>query len=78
MNLLKFFWGKWRKLARKAGNFQGLVIFTAFYFVLLWTVGIFIAFFTDPLNIKSNKKLKSNFSAWIHPEEDLTQAQKPY
>lgn len=78
MNLLKFIWGKWKRFARKAGNFQGLVIFTAFYFVLLWIVGVFTAFFSDPLNIKKNKSLKSNFSVWTHPEENIEQAQKPY
>ena len=77
MNLFKFAWKKWRQFARKAGNFQGLVIFTAFYFVLLWIVGLPLALFSDPLRMK-NKKLKSNFSTWQHPEEDLTQAQKPY
>jgi len=78
MNLLNFLWGKWRKFAKKAGNFQGLVIFTVFYYVLLWTVGLPFALFSDPLRLKKSKTLKSNFSLWEHPEEDLVQAQKPY
>lgn len=78
MNLLKFLWGKWRKLARKAGNFQGLVIFTLFYYVLLWIIGLPFALFSDPLRLKNNKKRKSNFSVWEHPTENLVQAQKPY
>jgi len=69
-------WKRWKKIARVIGNFEALIIFTIFYYLILWTVGIFIAAFSDPLSIK--KKLKSNFVPWNYPEENLSQAQKPY
>jgi hypothetical protein len=76
MNSVKRGWGKWKKIARVVGNFQALVIFTVFYYLIFWIVGIFISAFSDPLNIK--KKTKSNFSSWTYPDEDLNQAFKPY
>ena len=77
MRIIKALWRKWRKLAIRAGNFQALIIFKLFYFVILWTVGIFITLFSDPLRLKKTK-LKTNFVPWDHPEETLEQARKSY
>jgi hypothetical protein len=76
MRSLKTAWTKWKKVARVVGNFQALIIFTIFYYIILWIAGIPSALFSDNLNIK--KKLKSNFSSWDYPDEDLNQALKPY
>lgn len=78
MRILKSVWGKWQKIAKKIGHFQALIIFSVFYFLVLWIVGIFISFLTDPLNIKKNKLNKSNFIPWLHEEDNLKSAQKPY
>lgn len=77
MNYLKTAWKVWKKFGRILGNFQGLIIFTVFYFLILWIVGITTSLFSDPLRIKKNNQ-KSGFSAWDHPEETLLTAQNPY
>lgn len=77
MDLFKKGWNKWLKLAHKIGNFQAQVIFTIFYFTILFPVGISIRFFSDPLNTK-NRSRHSNFTSWKHTEENLQMAQRPY
>lgn len=77
MRIIKILWVKWRKFGKKAGNFQALVLFTIFYFIILWMIGIAVAFFSDPLNIKKSKK-KSNFSLWPHQQKTIEEAQKAY
>jgi len=83
MNLVKFFWRsltwlwrKWLSVARVIGNFQGQVILTLFYLILLLPVGIAFRVFADPLNL--HKKLKTNFENWQHLKENLEQARKQY
>lgn len=77
MNLLNTLWKKWLRIAHAIGNFQAQVLFTIFYFLVLFPVGIKIRFSQDPLNLAGIKK-KSNFSPWMHPEESLKEARKPY
>ena len=76
MEPVKLFWRKWLVVARAIGNFQGQVILTIFYLVLLLPVGILFRIFADPL--KLHKKLRTNFEDWQHPKEDLDQARKQY
>ncbi|HVZ67610.1 MAG TPA: hypothetical protein VG917_05125 [Patescibacteria group bacterium] len=78
MNLLKKIWSTWLKVGKKIGNFQAQVLFTIFYFLVLFPVGLAIGIFSDSLNIKQKKKTKSNFDKWDHPEEDIYLANKPY
>ena len=77
MNLLVKLWKKWLKIARIIGNFQAQVLFTIFYFLILFPVGIKIRFSADPLNLKGIEK-KSSYNSWVHPEEDLKMSRKPY
>jgi len=77
MNLLKSFWKKWLKIAKVIGNFQAQVLFTIFYFLVLFPVGIGMRLFSDPLTLKKRKK-KTNFNDWEHPDEDVILASKPY
>ncbi len=77
MSYLKYIWKVWLKIGKKIGHFQALILFTLFYFFVLWMVGIFIALFSDRLNIKP-KNRKSNFIAWNHNVPDVKEAQKPY
>lgn len=65
------------KIARIAGNFQAQVLFTIFYFLILWVVGSAIRFFSDPLNLKK-KPISSNYSDWEHHLDDIVQARKQY
>ena len=78
MKLINNLWKKWLKFGKIIGHFQALIIFTLFYFVILWPVGLIVSFFTDPLNFKSNKGMRSNFNLWLHPDESLELAHKPY
>lgn len=77
MQKVKKIWKKWLKTAYVIGNFQSQVIFTLFYLIILFPVGIAISFFSDPLSIKQ-KPQKSNFTNWEHPVEDIDEAKKQY
>lgn len=77
MKLLKSAWAAWLKITKAIGNFQAQVLFTIFYFVLIFPLGIAIRFFSDPLNMKT-KKINSNFNKWEHIQDDINTAQKPY
>jgi len=77
MNNIKKGWIKWKKFGRAAANVQAQIIFTLFYFLILWTVGIVFRIFSDPLNIK-NKSIKSTFSKWNTLDDSLEQARNPY
>jgi len=76
MKLAKLFWRKWLVFARAIGNFQGQVILTLFYLLLLLPIGILFRIFADPLNLRKN--VKTNFEEWQHPKENLDQARKQY
>ena len=78
MDLLKVLWRKWLKIARIIGNFQGQVILSVFYFLLVWPLGIFFRFFSDPLNIGKQKRARSNFEKWVHPKDTLGTARRQY
>ena len=77
MKILKSAWKIWKKFGKIVGNFQALIIFTLFYFLILWVVGITSALFSDPLHLKKRNQ-RSGFSPWTHPEETLLTAQNPY
>ncbi|OGH04042.1 MAG: hypothetical protein A2W22_00245 [Candidatus Levybacteria bacterium RBG_16_35_11] len=74
---LKSGWDKWKKFGRIVANFQAQIIFTLFYFLILWTVGIIFHFASDPLNIK-NKSKRSTFSNWDYLNDNLEKAKNPY
>lgn len=77
MKQVKLIWKYWRKFGKKIGNFQALIIFTVFYFLILWIVGLVTTNFSDPLNLKKTKR-KSNFSPWTHPKDTLEQSKQPF
>ncbi|OGD83964.1 hypothetical protein A2165_03240 [Candidatus Curtissbacteria bacterium RBG_13_40_7] len=76
MKIVRTIWRKWLIIARIIGNFQGQVILTIFYLILLLPVGLALRIFADPLRL--HKKLRTNFESWQHPKEDLEQARKQY
>lgn len=51
MQFLKKLWVGWKKVAHAIGNFQGRVILTVFYFVLIAPLAIIVRF-KDPLAIR--------------------------
>ena len=78
MRYAKVALGKWLKIARVIGNFQGQVILTLFYFVLVLPFGLIISLFSDPLKMKSPLSGRSNFGKWKHEEDDLEKARRQY
>lgn len=77
MKVLKLAWKRWLKIAKVIGNFQGQVILTLFYFILVWPFGIGIAFLSDPMNMKKPGR-GSNFSKWKHPADNLETARRQF
>ncbi len=77
MRVLKHLWKRWLTIAKIIGNFQAQIVFTLFYFLILWIVGIIVRLTSDPLHLKK-KSIKSNFILWQHPVESLEQAGKQY
>lgn len=49
---LKNLWSRWKRLARKIGDFQARVILTVLYAVAVLPFGLIVRFFSDPLHIK--------------------------
>lgn len=77
--MVKFLWKKWLKFARIVGNFNGQIILTIFYFVIVLPFGFAARLFTDPLNMKwQGRGYKSAFSPWIHPKDTIESAKKPF
>lgn len=77
MYFLNQLWKKWLKIAHVIGNFQGQVILTVFYFLIMGPFGIAFRIFTDPLRMKG-KVVKSNFETWKHPKGDIETAKHQY
>ena len=50
--MIKQYWGKWKQLSVKAGNFQATVVLTAFYFTAVVPFAVIFKIFADPLKIK--------------------------
>jgi hypothetical protein len=46
-------WSRWKKIARKIGDFQARVLMTVFYFLVLGPVSLALRWRSDPLAIKA-------------------------
>lgn len=78
MSTSRLLWKKWLKIAQAIGNFQGQVILTLFYFVLVLPFGLVISLFADPLRMKKPITTRSNFGQWKHETDDLEAARRQY
>lgn len=78
MKLLKIIFSKWLVVAHIIGNFQSQVIMSIFYLVFFMPVGVVYRLFADPLKMKNKAFGKSSFQKWVHPDENLDQARKPF
>ena len=77
MGTLKNLWEEWKKIAKVVGEFQAKIIFTVFYFLILWMVGLPARFFSDVLELNKPKRL-SMFIPWEHASIDPDSAGKQY
>jgi hypothetical protein len=52
MILLKTIWAAWKIIARKIGDFQGRLLLSVLYFVLLGPFAFVVKTFCDPLRLR--------------------------
>lgn len=50
--MLTSLWRRWKRIAKKIGNFQARVLLTIFYAALVLPFGIVVRLLFDPLRIK--------------------------
>jgi hypothetical protein len=46
-------WERWKKIARKIGDFQARALMTVFYFLILGPISMVLRWRSDPLAIKA-------------------------
>jgi hypothetical protein len=46
-------WERWKRIARKIGDFQARALMTGFYFLILGPVSLVLRWRSDPLAIKA-------------------------
>jgi len=80
MDFVKRVWQKWLKVAKIIGNFNGQVLLTIFYLIIIAPLGVVYRIVADPLEIKSRLilKQKSSFRKWEHPKDNLENARRQY
>ena len=57
--MIKSFWAKWQRVARKIGDFQARVILTVLYFVIIGPFALIVRWGADPLSLK-----KGTLAGW--------------
>lgn len=50
--MMKSFWEKWQRVARRIGDFQARVILTVLYFVIIGPFALIVRGVADPLSLK--------------------------
>jgi hypothetical protein len=55
-SVVKFFWEKWKKLAKRIGDFQARLILSVLYFVVVAPFALIVRFGADPLSIKPHRE----------------------
>ena len=74
---LQRIWHAWKRFALRLGNYQGRLILTFFYFLVVTPFGVLVRLFSDPLEIK----YKTAPSFWANrPEDspDLNEARRQF
>jgi hypothetical protein len=51
--MVREFWERWKRVARKIGDFQARALMTVFYFVILGPIALVTCWRSDPLAIKA-------------------------
>ena len=71
---LKNLWDRWKRLARKIGDFQARVILTVLYAVAVLPFGLMVRVFSDPLHIKHRptqwtaRPQEAHDMSWVHKQ----------
>jgi len=63
--VMKNFWQKWQRIAKKIGDFQARVILTMLYFVVIGPFALLVRWGADPLSLKNPQQ-----KGW-HPKADV-------
>jgi hypothetical protein len=53
VGLMRKLWDRWKRVARKIGDFQARALMTIFYFVILGPVAMATRWHSDPLALKA-------------------------
>lgn len=62
--LLAMLWDRWKKFARRLGEFQSRLLLTILYLILTGPVAMILRPFSDPLRLKTQKR----DSYWLERE----------
>lgn len=58
--ILKNFWENWKRFGRFMGNIVSRIVLTLFYFTVFAPFGIGARFFSDPMQIKTERESSWN------------------
>jgi hypothetical protein len=72
--LMRRFWGRWKRAAKRIGDIQARILLTFFYFVLLAPFALALRRWSDPLAIKAGaaKGWRARGNSDASPEEQAT------
>lgn len=73
MKKIKHFWERWKKFGRKIADFQGRVLLTITYFLVIIPVGFAFQLFSRPTPAKN-----SNWSDWKTKTDSLEDARNQF
>lgn len=60
-SLLRWAWDGWKAFGAAMGNYQGRMLFTFFYFVVVAPFGLGLRLFSDPLTLRPGRRT----SSWV-------------
>jgi hypothetical protein len=55
-SLIRRAWARWKRIARKIGDFQARILLTIFYFIFFAPFALAVRFLSDPLAIKNKSE----------------------
>jgi hypothetical protein len=67
----KKLWARWKRIAKKIGDFQARLILTVIYFMIVGPFALIIRWAADPLSLKKSAK-----QAWREKPEQKESALK--
>ena len=61
--MLRSLWNRWKAFGQKVADFQARLILTLVYFIIVLPFGLFVRWFSDPLQMKTRSE--SRESLWL-------------